>query len=168
MSASDSNPKLFQLLMALTIFLGGIVTYLVLNKEEYFPTLYAATGHEHPHEALTEETSHITPEEQKEKEEPSGQASVEPPVINTASKSISSSGKYSLIIGSFKSEENARKLLTQIQQQHTDLSPEITPIDKVDFTYYRIVASRSNSYKTLDAIRGKLIDEGFADCWISE
>lgn len=167
MSEYMDNPSLWKLLLVLTIVIGITVTVLVLDKEHYFPTLYATHGDSvstHADSVAHEEISaHETPAsesvEEVKKEETVLTAKVLP--------SEAPAGNYVLVAGSFLSESYARKFQSILQEKISEVQPEVVAVTVDSATYYRVVALRSTK-ETVSSVKSILENAGFTQSWVYE
>jgi cell division protein FtsN len=172
-SDSSENVSLWNTLLLLTIAVAIICAVLVVNKEEYFPSLYSSRHEAHvkarspenkkEHKSLAED-SQVKHAAQGSESEPKHSAQ------NSASggTSFSTNGRYLLIGGSFKSEGNADQLLNKVKSLWSDLQPSILQVNVSDTTYYRVVVSQSDSFSSLNSLKTTIQQSGFTDSWIVE
>jgi hypothetical protein len=163
MSEYIDNPSLWKLLLVLTVVIGITVTVLVLDKEHYFPTLYASHGDTvstHTDSVVHEETSaHETPasesvEEVKEETLPTEVLPSEVPA-----------GNYVLVAGSFLSEDYARKFQSILLEKISEVQPEVVAVTVDSAIYYRVVALRSTK-ETVSSVQSMLQNAGFTQSWV--
>jgi hypothetical protein len=159
----DSNTFLWNSLVAATILVGACVTILVLNREHYFPALYAAhashpghaAAHDHkpPAEAesspvVHEDTLAIVPEHPQQE--------------------VLKSGAYVLVCGSFLSEAYARKYQSEWKENTGEVNPDIVPVAQGETTYYRVVVFRSEDRERVLAMQKQLSLAGKETWWYKQ
>jgi hypothetical protein len=168
MSEHIDNPSLWKLLLVLTAVIGITVTVLVLDKEHYFPTLYAShgdlAGTPHPDSMANEETSaHEIPSSERVEEVKKEETILPPEVL----PSEVPAGNYVLVAGSFLSEDYARKFQSTLQEKISEVQPEVVTVTVDSATYYRVVALRSTK-ETVSSMKGMLENAGFTQSWVYE
>jgi hypothetical protein len=164
MSEYIDNPSLWKLLLVLTVVIGITVTVLVLDKEHYFPTLYANHGDTvstHTDSVVHEEISvHETPASEsveEVKKEETLPTEVLPPEVPA--------GNYVLVAGSFLSEDYARKFQSTLQEKISEVQPEVVTVTVDSAIYYRVVALRSTK-ETVSSVKSMLENAGFTQSWV--
>lgn len=167
MSEYMDNPSLWKLLLVLTIVIGITVTVLVLDKEHYFPTLYASHSDSvstHTDSVAHAETSaHETPVSESVEE-----VKKEETVLTTkVLPSEAPAGNYVLVAGSFLSESYARKFQSTLQEKISEVQPEVVTVTVDSATYYRVVALRSTK-ETVSSVKSILENAGFTQSWVYE
>jgi hypothetical protein len=164
MSEYIDNPSLWKLLLVLTIVIGITVTVLVLDKEHYFPTLYASHGDAvstHADSVVHEETSaHETPASESVKE-----VKKEETLPEAVLPSEAPAGNYILVAGSFLSEDYARKFQSTLQEKISEVQPEVVTVTVDSAIYYRVVALRSTK-ETVSSVKSMLENAGFTQSWV--
>jgi hypothetical protein len=164
----NNNSSLLNLLVVLTIIIGLAVTILILDKEQYFPDLYAKHGapahveedsisHD---ETLAEDTSaHITASATNEQE-----------VIDatplTLPRPEPQAGEYVLVAGSFLKEDYALKFQSGLQEKVPGIRPEVIPFTQQTTTYYRVVALRVPSWSEILTAKRTVEEAGYSQTWI--
>jgi hypothetical protein len=165
MSEYIDNPTLWKLLLVLTVVIGITVTVLVLDREHYFPTLYASHGdtvsthrdsvaHE---EAVVQESLAAERVEEVKKEEPILATEILPSEVPA--------GNYVLVAGSFLSEDYARKFQSALKEKISEVQPEVVAVTVDSVTYYRVVALRSTK-ETVSSVKSMLENAGFTQLWV--
>jgi hypothetical protein len=159
------NPSLWKLLVVMTVIIGITVTVLVLDKEQYFPSLYAARteGVEKHGDSLAHETTHETqPVENEAVEAEPVEATKQPEGVATNEVLP---GDYVLVAGSFLSEDYARKFQSSLEQKVSSLQPEVITITIDTATYYRVVAVQSTK-ETVSDLQASMESAGFKQSWV--
>jgi cell division protein FtsN len=167
-STSENNPRLWNLLLILTVILGATAAFLVSRKEDFFPTLYSSSHSQHEPQA-EKDAQKAENTKASERETPEIQAAaIAKPESEIQKTGANVSGKYKLVAGSFLSSGNANQLITKIKSAYAGFNPRVVQV-KIDTTfYYRVIVARSDNVIDLDEVKDQMKTAGYDEGWIIE
>ncbi|GHM98966.1 hypothetical protein WSM22_04560 [Cytophagales bacterium WSM2-2] len=169
----DNNPnpnrgyKNWNVLLVLTFVLAIVVTVLVVSRPSHY---MSADKQGHKPEAA-KEPAHQEPAKEEPKTEQKEEAKKTEPQSKVERKvdiASSPNGKYTLVAGSFLSEERAKKFQDLIKTGFNEATPAVLPVKLNDTIYYRVIVSRMDDMQRITLLKEQLTGAGYGGCWIYE
>ena len=161
--ASDENKFLWNALVILTIIVGVTAAILIVHKDKYFPSLYAA----HQEHSVREDSSQIHTGANLADAIHQAERDTVPVNISEPPKQLAiGAGEYILVAGSFLSEQYASSFRETLHQELGNSAPEIIPVLQSNTTYYRVVVRHSGNRSEVKEFQGQLSQAGHAQSWI--
>jgi cell division septation protein DedD len=162
MKATGENNVWFAAMIALTIVAGGAACFMVIKKDEFFPSQYQSAHHgsegtvdEH-HQTKERDTTHS--EAHGQAAEKIDEKNVEPHQENVA--------QYVLVVGSFSSNERANEFLARVATTYPDC--HLISTERDGKKLFRVIAGKPNSRERIINLKNEMATKGFADGWIYE
>jgi SPOR domain len=159
MKATGENNVWFAIMISLTIMVGGVACFMVVKREEFFPSQYRDTHHNA--EEGMEEVNQMQEGENENHIEPHVQSAVEDKKGNLNIEHVT---KYALVVGSFSSVEGANTFLEGLGALCPDCQLMTTERDGIKL--FRVIAGKPSSRDEIISLKRELSEKGLMDCWV--